>query len=636
MLIKALCDYADKKSTSPNTDAIPDGFAKQDISYRIILSPDGDLLDIISVTEKIPIKDSKGKEKTIEVPRKIILPKRTGKSAVDSNFIEHRPLYIFGLNYESGVFTPIDKTNKAQKSHQAFVNHELEFFDGLNSEVCTAYKNFIQKWNPEEEINNEILKKLGGKYKSYYGFSLGVGKAELEKDAEFIEKYSRYNMAQKAQSDSAEKFVCGILGEKLPIATIHGKIKIRGKGASPYGCPLVCMNEKSSESYCKEQSSNSSISIKAMEKYTTMLNGLLSDKGHHITLDDMTIIYFAMKNDDSTECRKFSTFLADNADGLANQTEQEISTSMRYAKGGYTTDQDTINRLEADNDVTFYIVGITPYESRISQKFIYRDKFGNILKNIIRHQNDMRINADSTRPVYFSDIKKQLLPPKSNEVTKSNKKNEIQKSEEGSNKGSVPSSLMASILLSVFNGNKYPDALLSTVVRRVKIDRDKENKDYLKLNSIRAGIIKACLNRKYNKEEITMAWNEENKNPAYLCGGLFAIYERIQKKASDSDLNRTITDAYFASACTRPSSVFITLSKLSQNHLRKIRNSKPYLANQFDNDVANIMDSLVDGFPLTLDIDNQGRFIIGYYQMKNKLRQNSNKQNNTETNNIEE
>ena len=47
MLIKALCDYADKQSAESGSKKIPEGFAEQDIHYRIILSEDGDLKRII-------------------------------------------------------------------------------------------------------------------------------------------------------------------------------------------------------------------------------------------------------------------------------------------------------------------------------------------------------------------------------------------------------------------------------------------------------------------------------------------------------------------------------------------------------------------------------------------------------------
>ena len=113
-----------------------------------------------------------------------------------------------------------------------------------------------------------------------------------------------------------------------------------------------------------------------------------------------------------------------------------------------------------------------------------------------------------------------------------------------------------------------------------------------------------------------MSWNVENKNPAYLCGGLFAVYEKIQQESSGGNLNRTIKDSYFASACSRPSSVFPKLSKLAQNHMRKLGEGAEIYYNKI---IGNITDNLVGEFPSTLSLDDQGRFIVGYYQMNKKL-----------------
>ena len=192
MLIKALCDYADKQSAEPDSKKIPEGFSEQDIHYRIVLSENGDLKRIIPFKQAQIIKDKKGKEKSIEIPRKAILPIRTQKSGIDSNFIEHRPLYIFGLNLEKDSFSPDDKTNKARKSHAAFVEHELEFFDGLESVACKAYRKFVGNWNPENESENPVLRELGKDYKgAYFGFSIGEESIFLEEDEDFIRKYQR-------------------------------------------------------------------------------------------------------------------------------------------------------------------------------------------------------------------------------------------------------------------------------------------------------------------------------------------------------------------------------------------------------------------------------------------------------------
>lgn len=113
-----------------------------------------------------------------------------------------------------------------------------------------------------------------------------------------------------------------------------------------------------------------------------------------------------------------------------------------------------------------------------------------------------------------------------------------------------------------------------------------------------------------------MSWNEENKNPAYLCGGLFAVYEKIQQDSSGGNLNRTIKDSYFSSACSRPASVFPKLAKLAQNHMRKLSEGTEVYYNKL---IGNITDGLSGEFPSTLTLDDQGRFIVGYYQMNKKL-----------------
>ena len=96
------------------------------------------------------------------------------------------------------------------------------------------------------------------------------------------------------------------------------------------------------------------------------------------------------------------------------------------------------------------------------------------------------------------------------------------------------------------------------------------------MNDTRMGIIKACINRTNRamgkKEEITMALDKTNNNPAYLCGRLFFILENIQQKASGYSLNRTIKDTYFSAASSRPKLIFPKLLILSQHHMRKLDN----------------------------------------------------------------
>ena len=113
-----------------------------------------------------------------------------------------------------------------------------------------------------------------------------------------------------------------------------------------------------------------------------------------------------------------------------------------------------------------------------------------------------------------------------------------------------------------------------------------------------------------------MSWNTENKNPAYLCGGLFAIYEKIQRDSVEGTLNTTIKDSYFSSACSRPSVVFPKLARLANNHMRKLDTNATVFYSKM---IQELVDGLDGEFPKTLSLDDQGRFIIGYYQMNQKL-----------------
>ena len=113
-----------------------------------------------------------------------------------------------------------------------------------------------------------------------------------------------------------------------------------------------------------------------------------------------------------------------------------------------------------------------------------------------------------------------------------------------------------------------------------------------------------------------MALDETNRNPSYLCGRLFAVLEKVQQDASGGNLNRTIKDAYFNSACVRPATTLPKLVILSQNHLAKLTpESKIYYSK-----LIGSISSLFEGeFPTVLSLENQGRFILGYYQQNKML-----------------
>lgn len=592
MLIKALCDYYDILSKAGKV--LPEGYSNVGVHYLVSLTPEGKVDAITDYQDRIPEILKNGKTKIQTNPKTVRMPKRTEKSAIDSNIIEHRPLYLFGLSYAEDSMDADDK--KAQKSHEACVKMNLEFLEGLDSPIVNAYRNFLQNWEPENEIHNGKLMGLGKKYNTFRFAVCLSGNPDilLHEDPAVKKKWEQRIQEAKDSTDEDSNVQCAITGEYAPIARIHNKIKgVYGGQAS--GTGLVTFNNPSENSYGNEQSYNSNISETAMEKYTEALNYLLQGRKHKILLDDLTILFWAMNAEETCE----DTFLA-MLNGESEKMDSEATDKMLQDLMAKSKDAEAYQRqLESlddiDEKVVFYMVGIKPNASRLSLKFIDRKRYSDVLWNILQFQKDMQI-SEEFRAVPFYRIKKELVSPKSS--------NEV-----------CNPALLSKVFEAIIYGYKYPIALLETVVRRVKTDKDVS----ITGNRIRAGLIKAVLNRMAEKEEIPMTLDRENRNQAYLCGRLFAVLEQLQDTASGGNLNSTIKDRFFASAASKPVLVFPKLLKLSQNHLDKFRgkNERNYVF--YNKLISEIIDMLQGEFPDTLLLADQGKFIIGYYQQRQRF-----------------
>lgn len=595
MLIHALCDYYD--ILAKEGKVLPEGYSSVKIHYLISLTEDGKMDGIIDHQDTVQVPSGK-KLKEKKVPKDLQMPKRTEKSGIEANIAEHRSLYIFGLNLDKDILTPDDRTNKAQKSHQAFVEANLGFIEGLHTPLIDAFRSFLLNWKPEDETENPWLLGLGKDYgKSGYAFCLsGHPECLLHEEKEFKEKWEQWYQDKKAKEKDSHIAQDAISGEQTSIARIHNKIK-GVYGGLATGSVLVGFNNPSENSYGNEQSYNSNISETAMNKYTEALNYLLSSDRHKVLIDDMTVVFWAMDTGEACENLLMDILLGQSDKMKAEQTERMLAKLFQDAgKGTVGGERLTLDGI--DENVDFYMMGLKPNSSRLSLKFLVRKKYADILWNIARFQNDLQMGKEF-HSVSIMRIKRELLSQKS--------KND-----------KVNPALLSSLMESMINGTRLPVSLMENILRRVKADPGDQ-----KVNAVRAGIIKAWVNRASKKEELKVALDRENYRPAYLCGRLFAVLEKIQQEASGNSLNRTIKDGYFASASARPSVVFPKLIRLSQYHLNKVKS--PVYFNKLTGEIIGHLDG---GFPDTLFLKEQGEFIVGYYQQYQSFFEKKNKEEN--------
>jgi len=182
--------------------------------------------------------------------------------------------------------------------------------------------------------------------------------------------------------------------------------------------------------------------------------------------------------------------------------------------------------------------------------------------------------------------------------------------------------LPSQLLHSALRGRSVPlpQSALAAAVRRQQLDPDN------KLNPARIALIKACLLRSSNSSNnntqtkdtiMTECLNPESRDAAYLCGRLFAVFDRLQYLALGG-VNAGVVERYYASASVTPALVMGRLFRNAQFHLAKANGG---IATNATKDFEIITSALGYAFPSALSLEQQGRFAIGYYHQKAEYRQ---------------
>ena len=103
----------------------------------------------------------------------------------------------------------------------------------------------------------------------------------------------------------------------------------------------------------------------------------------------------------------------------------------------------------------------------------------------------------------------------------------------------------------------------------------------------------------------------ENTNQGYLCGRLFAVLDKIQQEANNQ---HSIKERYMNAASTTPASVFSTILNLSSHHSEKLSEGRKVYFEKLKEEILDKMHA--DGFPTHLDLQEQGRFFVGFYHQQ--------------------
>lgn len=587
MILTALVHLYEELCKQGKIQAEGWGIAK--VSHRILLDKEGHLCGIISARKKV----QRGKKET-EVPCEMCVPLPvTRSSGVKANFLCDNSSYFLAVDAKGKVQRTIQCFEAAKELHHQVLAH-------CHSPVAKAILHFFDTWGFDKAEKDSLIQENLEDIIAGSNFVFQVDGVDAIEDEEIKRSWENFQGTSQADEDSTSlSGQCLITGEEnQKIALLHPKIK-GVLGAQTAGANLVSFNAPAFCSYGGdgEQGKNAPVSERAAFAYGSALNALLADRSHSQIIGDTTIVYWSEHG--ISACQDFMMSFLGNHAGLDDHTLDTIVTHMR---DGLPVD---LEGVEISPDEPFYILGLAPNAARISVRLFLRNTFRELVTNLSLHQDRMKLEGLSWE--------KQNIP-----LWKT-----LKATANPNGKEQAASPLMAgSLFRAVLQNTKYPESVFQNIMLRVFADRDKDAEGgkaaIQKISHTKAAFIKAYL-LKNGKEQwegkLQMALNENCNDISYVLGRMFSLLENIQQGANPT-INTTIKERYFNSACATPASVFPILLKLANTHLAKLDERK---AVYFKKRMGALMDKIImpeEGipFPARLTLEEQGAFILGYYQ----------------------
>ena len=557
MILRALYDYYNRCDNLPAK-----GMEEKEIGFLLVLSPEGRFLRF----EDCRLEKDRA--------RIYLVKKHVGRSsAAVANYLYDNSAYVLGYS---------DKTNGKEQLYFDTFKEKVEtiakvFPDNKDIYAIQAfYKNSrdsIIQTVSQDVLWEDIRKNLSKKY-STFSF-------RIEGDLKIVAE--KKEILQLEECDSSDAKFCLVSGKYgVPVDTTTATM-IPGSQAI---AKLVAFQVNSGyDSYGKTKCGNAPISEEAEFAYTTALNSMLQKGSRNkFMLGNRTFVFWASsKNEAAVEAENSLFELLGYSEEVKDDPNANIMKARKVFESIYS------GLLKTELDDRFYILGLAPNSARIAVVYWSETTLKDFAGKILNHFNDMEIHDTRKDRKPYMGIREII-----SSVTLGGKMSD------------VTPNLPEAVVKSIFQGLPYPQTLYSACVRRIRAEQ--------KLTIARAAIIKAYLNRQNNNNKtIDIMLDKDNNNQGYLCGRLFAVLENLQFAANGQD---SIRSSYMNAASTTPSTVFSTILKLSNNHYGKLAKDKKGLANFFDNQKKEIM-AMLQEFPDTLELKNQGRFFLGYYHQKN-------------------
>lgn len=583
MILKALYDYYNRSIEYDNNSLPKFGMMNAKISFVIVIKRDGEFVRI--------------KDERINGEGKIfVLPKGVHNNGITPFLFWDNCMYV--INYsnankplkESELSVP-EKVKKWKKSldtarqkHKAFVEQCNKIYKETNHSDFGAVVRFYEKDELVKLKGDDLWKEIEKSPIVNISFQI-EGAKTLVACNPLLQNY--------VEKDSVEKGICLITGKKSYLVRVATPTPLPFTSSKNSASLVSFQKDSGFDSYEKTQVYNSPISIEAEFGFSTALKQLMSrDSRNKFTIGNRLFVFWASsKNEASIEAEESLFELL----GFSVEDMDDPNANIMKVRKVFESIDSGVMRTDFDD--YFYILGLAPNLGRDVVVYWSETTLKDFAGKILQHFRDMEIHDTRKDKKPYMGIKKIVSSV----------------SLEGDISKTAPN-LPEAVLKSIFQGLPYPESLFQACIRRIRAEvaLEKNGKKINPVNITRAAIIKAYLNRQsINNKKIDIMLDKDNNNQGYLCGRLFAVLDKIQEDANNIS---SIRERYMNAASATPSAVFATILNLSVHHSEKLDGGRRIYFEKLKQEILDKVSA--NGFPTHLDLQDQGRFFVGYYHQR--------------------
>ena len=553
MLLEKLCEYSQRLE-----DLAPFGYDKTTIRWLIDLDANGNCLGFISTSSGK--KNDRGKAYFAPAVMKSV--------NVKASLLVGNGEYVLGKPRPSPKkdLKPEDlikKVNRVAKCHETFVQEVRDCIESIGSPHLKAVLHFLESldqqslpWPEDFDAAMNLSFQVDG-----------ILPVDLPEIRSYWARIQGGEHSPETTSASSQCLVCGIgciPTERFPI-----KFKVIAGGQSS-GMTLVSANAPAFESYGLKASLIAPVCRDCAERSAKAYNTLLEKEDSRLNIGPLVYLFWT---------RRETAF---NIAAMFSQPQPEdVKALLSSARRGRLHD--------ALDDEAFYATALSASGARVVVRDWLETTVGEVKEHLARWftlQNIVDWDGADGKPYGLYPLTASLVRDPRQDL---------------------PPNVPKVMLKVALQGGPLPSWLLFQAIRRNRAEQA--------ITRPRAALIKMVILSQQNnfQEDAMVQLDENNFQPAYLCGRLLAVLEQVQYVAVSP--KATLIDRFYGTASTAPASVFSRLLKGAQAHLGKLRKERFGTYTALQTRLEEVMANLT-GFPKVLTLEEQGWFSLGYYHQR--------------------